>query len=160
MKYIITFWTVFVLTVFGNAQINPVYQESIENYYARQKEDKKFKLIKAEIKTESNSYKYVLDSLTLLTIERLVRRAHSGAKNTGISETERQGCKELIVRTLDLYFNELEKYKKKDTIKIKLVTGNILYSVEENLKKTTLYEEFIVAFDMQDKFLFQFVVEE
>lgn len=144
----------------SNGQINPVYQESIENYYARQKADKKFKLIKAEIKEQRNSYKYVLDSLTLLTVERLLRRAHSGAKNTKISDAEKQAYKEVTIYTLDTYFAELEKYNKKDATKVILTTGNILYTVEEELKKTNLYENFIAIFDMQNKLLFRFIVED
>jgi hypothetical protein len=160
MKHFIIL-ALFVMSFFDNlsGQVEPVYKESIENFYARKFAEKSFKLIRCEVLKQEKSNQYVSDSLQYEAIHSILREAYNHTKKNDVSELQKNAFKSIVFMAFDTYFSAKDKYHKHDMTKIILVKGNITYSIIENGTKTSLYEDFITTFTLDNKVIFNFEVK-
>lgn len=151
MKYFITAFITTIFIISAQAQDNSIYKEITENYYQRNKANENYKLIKSEITDLKEGYNYQSDSILLNNVEKLLKKTYSHYNNKSFSQEQREAYKELLPMILDPYFSAQDRLVKKDMTKIKLIFGNILYSIEKNYTKSNEYEIFIIAIDTNNK---------
>lgn len=135
----------------GQAINTEIIKESIENYYAKKKAENNFQFIKSEITYKAASYQYVADSLNLETLDKMIKQTLNLYNKADATDFRKNSYAQLTMMTLGIYFEAKDKYLKKDTSKVYLTKGNILYSIMENYQKKTLYENFYMIFSTDYK---------
>lgn len=136
-----------------------IYKEIAENYYARQKANVNFKLIKSEISNIEEVYKYQSDSILFNRVEKLLRKTYEQFINKSNSQAQRDACKELLPLILEPYFSAQDILLKKDMRKVKLVKGNIVYSKENNFSKENMYEAFILVLELNNDVITNHIID-
>lgn len=140
------------------AQTDQIYKESIENYYAAKNRDKGYELKNFNIESKKQTFKYVADSLQSNALEDLLKITNAQAKGTHTCEHQKAYLN-LLTRMIDSYFESKGEYNKKNKTSVTLINGNILYTIKEDYSKKTLYENFIMIFDKDNKVINHFVLE-